>query len=364
MSVRLHGTISRLVGFALIGPLLLVAIPKAEAQVTLNLTTTQQTNCTVVTDAQGIRLVPGGTDLIATGVTLSGTGCGTAGPPTPNPFTITPNPTGGPVGTTFQLAWTVAGATSCTGAASLNGSSTSVQGWTDITNNTTVSPRTVTLNADGTYQFSLTCSNTAGSASGSASIVVTTTGGGGNCPAGRQATAQICYQNLGHCASRDMTQFASVFGYSSETSGTPAPFPGLDGLSLTIKDASKAAGAYFASQFTMPTNLNSAEYGIIKKGLTYGNHSLTFSISPTCGDFSAASVPNANVCLYAEAPNGDSNGVSWKSPSSARPMCPLTPGQTYYLNYKFTVPPTDSGTGSNCIATSCNMPLSNQVSTQ
>jgi len=353
--------ISRLIGAALVGPLLIVATPKAEAQVTLNLTTTQQTNCTVTTDAQGIRLVPGGTDLIATGVTLSGTGCGIQGgtPPTPNPFAITPSPTGGQIGTTFQLAWSVANnPTSCTGTASLDGSSTSVPGWTDVTSAT--SPRTVTLNAAGTYQFGLTCTNSAGSASGNTSIVVTTTGGAG-CPAGRQTTAQICYQNLGSCASRDMTQFAQLFGYSAPGTGTPTLFPGLDGLSLTIKDASKAAGSYFASQFTMPTNLGALENGAISKGQTYGNHSVTFSISPNCGDFSNTTVPNPNVCLYAEAPQGDWNGVSWKSPSNSRVACPLTPGQTYYLNVKFTTPPTDSGGNTNCTATTCNLPLANRV---
>ena len=363
MSVRLHGVFFRLSSLALVGPLLFAASPKVEAQVTLNLTTTQQTNCTVTTDAQGIRLVPGGTELIATGVTLSGTGCGTqngGSPPSPNPFTITPSPTGGQVGTTFQLAWSLANnPTSCTGTASLDGSSTSVPGWTDVTSAT--SPRTVTLNTAGTYQFGLTCSNAAGSASGTTSVVVTTGGGSGNCPAGRHTTAQICYQNLTQCASRDMTQFAQVLGYATSASGTPTLFPGLNDLSITIKDASKAQGAYFASQFTMPTNLSPSEFGIIQKGQTYGNHSLTFSISPNCGDFSNTTVPNPNVCLYAEAPNADWLGVTWKSASNGMVACPLTPGQTYYLNYKFTTPPTDTGTGSNCISTSCNMPLKNAV---
>jgi hypothetical protein len=107
--------------------------------------------------------------------------------------------------------------------------------------------------------------------------------------------------------------------------------------------------------------MSPTEFGIIQKGQTYGNHSLTFSISPNCGDFSNTTVPDPNVCLYAEAPQGDWNGVTWKSPSNGIVACPLTPGQTYYLNYKFTTPPTDTGTGSNCIATSCNMPLKNAV---
>jgi len=365
MSVRLHGVFSRLASFALVGPLFLVAIPKAEAQVTLNLTTTQQTNCTVTTDAQGIRLVPGGTDLIATGVTLSGTGCGTqgGGAPTPNPsFTITPSPTGGVVGTTFQLAWAVVGATSCTGAASLDGSSTSVPGWTDVTSNTTISPRTVTLNTAGTYQFNLTCSNAVGSTSGSTSVVVTTTGGGGgNCPAGRQTTAQVCYA-IGsgpiNCTSRDMTQFSGLFGHQTPTD-TGIDFPGYSGLSIVLKDASKAAGSYFAAQFTMPAALDAHEFGKIYKGDTYGTHPMTFSISPTCGDFT--NVPNPTLCTGIQTVPSDSFGVGWKnSINTAIAACPLTPGQPYYLNFKFTTPPTDSV---NCNSTTCYMPLLNSLGT-
>jgi len=361
MSVRSYG-MSALIGYALIGLSLLAPVSKAEAQVTLNLTTTQQTNCTVTTDAQGIRLVPGGTNLIATGVTLSGAGCGTqqASPPTPNPFTITPTPSGGQVGTTFQLAWAVANATSCTGTATLGGVVTSVPGWTDVTSNTTISPRTVTLNTAGTYQFSLTCSNDAGSASGSTSVVVTTTGGGGgNCPAGRQTTATVCYAYQNgpvDCAPRDVTQFAPIFGHRSSTDPV-IDFPGYGNLYPTIKDASKAANNYFAAQFTMPTTLDPREYGSTGKGETYGTHPLTFSISPNCGDFD--NVPNPTLCKGVETAPVDTFGVQWKNTiNTAIAACPLVPGQTYYVNFKFTTPPTDNV---NCNASTCYLPLSNNV---
>jgi len=359
MSV-LHGTISRLVGFALIGPLLLATSPKAGAQVTLNLTTTQQTNCTVTTDAQGIRLVPGGTDLIATGVTLSGTGCGTpASPPTPNPFAITASPSSGTVGTTFQLAWSVANATSCTGSASFNGSSTSVPGWTDVSSNTTISPRTVTLNSAGTYEFDLVCSNAAGSASGSTTVTVTTSGGGGSCvaAASRQTSAQVCYDgNATVCTSRDVTRFEGLFGHQT-TSDPPVLFPGYDGLTIVVKDAAKAG--YIASQFTAATTIPPHEFGKFYKGDTFGTHPLTFSISPTCGDFD--NVPNSTLCKNIQTIPADTFGVGWKNQNNSDiVLCPLTPGQTYYLNVKFTTPPTDS---TNCNATTCKLPLINSLGT-
>ena len=53
--------------------------PQAWSQVVVRMTTTQQTPCTATTDANGLRLVPGSTDLQATGVTLAGAGCGLQG---------------------------------------------------------------------------------------------------------------------------------------------------------------------------------------------------------------------------------------------------------------------------------------------
>ena len=72
----------------------LAALPAANAQVTVHLTTVQGSNCDVTTDAQGLTLVPGGTDLRATGVTLTGTGCGTGTqPPLPSPDNFALNAT-------------------------------------------------------------------------------------------------------------------------------------------------------------------------------------------------------------------------------------------------------------------------------
>src|SRR4051812_44172925 len=73
MSVAMRRFVSIFSAFAL------VVSGIASAQVTIHLTTTQQTACDITTDAQGLRLGAGGTDLVATGVTLSGTGCGTGG---------------------------------------------------------------------------------------------------------------------------------------------------------------------------------------------------------------------------------------------------------------------------------------------
>jgi len=133
----------------------LVVSGVASAQVTIHLTTTQQTACDITTDAQGLRLGAGGTDLVATGVTLSGTGCGTGGgggAPAPNNFPLVVAPTTPITGAPFTVSWAVTGATSCTGSASVNGSSTTLSGWTDVTSAT--SPRTVNATTAGTYTLS------------------------------------------------------------------------------------------------------------------------------------------------------------------------------------------------------------------
>lgn len=99
------------------------ATQNADAQVTLNLTTAQQTNCTAVTDAQGLNTVAGGTALAATGVTLTGAGCGAA----PSDFNaqLTGVPSAPVAGTPFNVSWSAqTPATTC-----VFGGSTGLTNW-------------------------------------------------------------------------------------------------------------------------------------------------------------------------------------------------------------------------------------------
>ena len=65
----------RLIGSCLCVFAAAAALTPASAQVTLHLTTAQGSECTVTTDAQGLTLMQGSTDLKATGVTFSGAAC-------------------------------------------------------------------------------------------------------------------------------------------------------------------------------------------------------------------------------------------------------------------------------------------------
>lgn len=411
------------------GTLMLASVRPADAQVTLNLTTTQQTNCVATTDAQGLRLVPGGTDLAATGVTLSGTGCGGSQtsdfqaaiqvPPSPTagtPFNVqwsagsaatqctyggssgitgwpvggsacqgtacngahttsvtVPNagsfalnvtctnasgfaqgtgtaasapqapqppnfaltaPSSATVNTAFSVGWTVSGATTCTGSASLNGNSVSLSGWTDANLTSPMPPRSVTATQAGTYTLKLTCSNANGQTQ-SAPATVAVGAVGDTCPAGRQTQATVCYNynmaNSACSANTDVTSFNNIWGRLSP-SDSPIAFPGNQFFAI-FKDFNKTQ--YIAAKITVPASgMDPTSFGIITHGETLAGPNLTMSISDKCGDFS----PTAPICLTTNTQGGQI-GAKWKLSTATQVNgCPLVPGQSYYLNIKATNP--------------------------
>lgn len=144
-----------------------VAPPYARAQVTIDLSTTQQTNCTVTTDAQGLQLAPGGsTNLQAAGVTLSGTGCG--GAPVSNFQAQVSVPATAVGGTPFNVQWSASAiATQCTFSGNSNATWTGVTGWPIGASACSGSCggshlASVTVPSAGTYSFGVTCTNSTG----------------------------------------------------------------------------------------------------------------------------------------------------------------------------------------------------------
>jgi hypothetical protein len=94
-------------------------------------------------------------------------------PPMPPDFVLTA-PTAADIGVPFDVAWSVTGAASCAGSASLDGIAMSLPGWTDAA--TTTSPRHVTAMIRGTYVLSLTCSNAYGFATSLPATIVVSGG--------------------------------------------------------------------------------------------------------------------------------------------------------------------------------------------
>jgi hypothetical protein len=341
MSVGLRRLVSLLpvVAFAVAGT--------TQAQVTIHLTTAQQTNCDVVTDANGLRLVPGSTDLSATGVTLSGTGCGGIAPPTPNNFPLTA-PATAVTGTSFAVSWNVSGATSCTGSANLNGSSVILPGWTDVTS--TTSPRNATATAAGTYTLSLACSNSGGSATSLPATVAVTQGGGGgdSCPATprtRVTTSDIHYLPEPPAHVRpgvQITQWDNIWGHINETDGI-TPWPGVAGASPTIWTIGKTQ--YVAAKFH--TGALTTTNGFFKN-VSYGaGPNLDMAISQNCGDFA----PTEAACLKSDVPSSDTALVFWRLDTVvSSSYCHLTPNSDYYVNIQFHDPAT---TGPGCSGGTC-----------
>lgn len=145
--------------------LLAMSVPAA-AQVTINMTTAQGAGCTATTDGNGLVLAPGGTDLTATGVNLSGTGCGAVAADFEATLTV---PTGGQAGNPVNVNWSAgADATRCT-----YGGSAGLTGWpigTSACNGANCAgPHTVAVTpaAAGTYDLSITCTNDSGFRQGS-----------------------------------------------------------------------------------------------------------------------------------------------------------------------------------------------------
>ena len=303
----------------------------ANAQVTIHLTTTTQATCTVTTDASGLRLGANGTDLTATGVTLSGTGCGGGGgAPSPNNFPLVVLPAAPITGTPFTVSWAVTGATSCSGSASLNGSSTSLSGWTDVT--TASSPRTVAASTAGTYSLSLTCSNTSGSVtSAPATVVVSQGAGGDSCPVAprtRATSSDIHYlpeppAHVRHAV--DITAWDNIWGHINETDDV-TPWPGVSGASPTIWSIGKTQ--YLAAKFHVGPSVTSGFY----KSVSYGaGPIIDAAISQTCGDFTPADVG----CIATSISSQDQAFMHWKLAPGDNFHCGLQPNTDYYFNMQF-----------------------------
>lgn len=342
----------RLVG-SLFSVFAVAFLSTASAQVTLHLTTPQQTTCTITTDAQGLSLVPGTTDLQATGVTFSGNACSGVPAPTPQNFALSV-PAAVNTGSAFSVSWNVTGATSCTGSATLAGSSTTLAGWTDSTSATP--PRSVTAPVDGTYVLTLTCSNTGGSVTSTPATVVASTGGGNNdnCPSTpltRITTGSVSYvPSSGTRTNVNMTSWDEIWGHATSTDAT-VPFPGRPNSQPSLLGFPKTG--YLAAKFTVPAGAVINTYGWISHTEYNYGQDLTASISTNCGDFA----PSNPSCLAVTS--SGQNLVPW-AVSTPASFCPVVPGQTYFLNIKMTDPSRPSDTCAPS-ATSCVIGTSNNI---
>ena len=309
----------------------LVVSGTAGAQVTIHVTTAQNTSCDITTDANGLRLAPGGTDLIATGATLTGNGCGGGGGVSPDNFALNVTPTAPLQNTPFSVSWQVTGATSCTGSATLNGSSTSLSGWTDSTSAT--SPRSVTATSSGSYVLSLACTNGASTVNSVPTTVPVSPVGGDVCPSvprTRAMVSDIHYlpeppTHVRHAV--PLTDWNNIWGHINENDNV-TPFPGPVGASPTISTLGKTE--YIAAKFN--TGSLPANFSGFYKNVSYGaGPDLDMTISTACGDFA----PAEPGCKATDIQSTDQAMVYWRMVNGTNFYCPLLPNTDYFLNIQF-----------------------------
>lgn len=285
---------------------------------------------------------------------------GSASAPTPPNFPLTATPSNGLTGTPFQIAWNVSGATSCTGAADLNGNSVTLPGWTTLT--TPISPRTAIPTVAGTYTLSMVCSNVTGSVNSQSTTIVVQQGDP-SCPSSpltRQTVGSIQYppavgsgkptrQNV------DLTYWDNIWGHQTATDNV-VPFPGISGTSPVITAFGR--NNYIAAKFhvgSVPLTLQ----GYYKNVSNFGGLDVTTAISKVCGDF----MPPQVGCQGKSASASDRATTYWRMENPTNFNCKLDPNTDYYFNVKNTTPTQDSP---NCAAgaPTCRLHVLSNASSQ
>jgi hypothetical protein len=355
----------RLLGLAL-GMAFVTASPLAFSQVRVQITTTAQngvppTNCVMTTDANGLSLVPGGTNLQATGVTFDPAGCGQGSggilPPTPDNFALAGIPaTISTLPSTFTVTWSVANAATCVGLASVNGFATTLAGWTD---STAASPqsRSVTITTAGNYILAMICANAASPPVSvtSQAYAVGASGGGNSCPGPggdltRLMTSDISYGvNASPFRSGvDVTEWNNIWGHAT-TVDLGTPWPGISGAGPVVREFNRHK--FLAAHFN--TGSVPMYQGSLADQSNLGGPDIDIVVSQTCGDFS----PNATFpgCSISSAPsdgqphfkyfsNGGNAGTIW---------CPLQLNTDYWINIKLH----DENSGTECSVANPVCPL-------
>ncbi|WP_257385675.1 hypothetical protein [Tahibacter caeni] len=326
------------------------ATGSANAQTTLRLTWTPNGGspkvCEYTTDAAGVSMDPTTGALLATG-SFSGTDCPTGTTPVSDPSIsngIDTNdiPATTTTGASHTITW-AANADSCTYA----GSSTpgAVSNW-PLTGNVCSSAAecatgksvNVTLpNVTGSYRFQLSCNKVGSSvtATSGQNVTVNQGGGGGggdtcvnNAGITRQTFGTVMY-NAGITTARDvdMTLFENVFGHNPD--GAPRLFPGTTNINQRVMIQ---RNQYVSLKFTVPANFPNQTYGQFRFEETQPQTlRMSWTISKTCGDFSATPTPPlTSHCIMNNGPVNST--LMWGYYLGATTLCQLVPGETYYFN--------------------------------
>jgi len=216
----------------------------------------------------------------------------------------------------------------------------------------------ITIPADGSYTFKLNCYKTGNATpvvSQVSTAAATPASTGCIAPAGLTRANKITLfdgQNVQR-SNVDSTKFENIWGYNTSKPSLPTLWPGNYNSQARPE---LPPGYYLSAQFTVPAGMAAGKYGNFSANETNPESAggWTVTISTSCGDFRAANQnPIAPSCVKDSLP--PSSPISWQVGTnySSSSLCPLTPGQTYYLNMIYA--PLATPTQSYCTGTCGNL---------
>ena len=291
------------------------------------------------------------------------------------------------------LSWAMQNATQCTASATFTAATggspiavTGISGWPanfcstagTCNGSKTASLTGLVTSTNGAYALTLTCSNPSNTPVSSTATVNVTAVIAGNCPSpvvpagiSSQTSVPVSfgYPNGGNEYIGNSSDYGSVYGRQATGSALTVvpgqtPWPGVSGASLWV---TVNQDQYVSIPF-VPVAGRSGKY----TGQPNGAQPVpSISISLCPGDFRITPTPadpnhpgNPPVLgTYCSRTgyNASSMQLSWDVvPTGTSPICHLTPGQTYYLNF-IQAPLADSTAkpASMCGAASCSSSITN-----
>lgn len=346
----------------------------ANAQTTLRLTWTPsgggpQKVCEYTTDANGVSMDPATGALLAAG-SFSGTDCPTGTTPVSDPvitngITTADIPTSTTTGATHSVTWT-ANADSCSYAGSVTPEA--IANWPltgNVCSNATACAQGLTVPVTipgtiGSYRFQLTCNKTGSAviATSGLNVTVSPGGGGGDTCVNNSGISRLTFGRVQYNDTSgrdtDLTLFENVFGHNP--GGESRLFPGTVNLNQRIFIP---RNQYVSLKFTVPPNFPNQTHGQFRFEETQpATLRMSFTISKTCGDFSATPTPPMTApCVMNNGPVNST--LAWGYYLGATNICQVLPGETYYLNIIHAS--LSNLTGSGCTGT-CGNTIQNQKS--
>lgn len=271
------------------------------------------------------------------------------------PAALSVTPTAIITGNTVSASWTSAGAQTCSGTATRNGSAVTVSGWTGSQPTTSPAPSLqFTISSAGAYVFTITCTNTAGSTPSSSTTINVSDPGTGAC-AGvppspfANLTRQTTFNNttaLRNEANQNMPLGATSISFWSPFIGTQFPqIRGENGV-LPVE-----VGKFVAFEFntgtvtlaayggapgapTTPNRFGTVEW--VPPGSNEGQPVVAISECPGVFDNLPAAPGDPNNNAECRGLQSGSGGITWGiDPTGNNFVCRLQENKTYYVNVAY-----------------------------